>query len=65
MKTFYTVEETADHFRVSGQTVRLWIRDGKINAHRFGRKWLIPASEIERASSAPIDMDTHLLAQPH
>jgi excisionase family DNA binding protein len=29
--------------------VQYWCKNGKIKAMRIGKKWLIPASELERA----------------
>ena len=33
-----TVTEVADFLHVDDQTVRRWIRDGRLAAHRFGGK---------------------------
>lgn len=45
---FYTAEEVARLIRVSEQTVRLWIREGKLPARRFGRNWRIPTADVQR-----------------
>jgi excisionase family DNA binding protein len=33
---FFTIDQIADALNVSGRTVRRWIKDGKLVAHRFG-----------------------------
>ena len=45
---FYTVEELADRLKVSEQTIRLWIRQGKLESYQFGRAHRIPAEAFER-----------------
>ena len=45
---FYTVEELADKLKVSEQTIRLWIRQGKLESYQFGRAHRIPAESFER-----------------
>jgi excisionase family DNA binding protein len=46
-----TVQETADRLKVTPETVRVWLRDGRLKGtqpinRRVG--WRIPASEVER-----------------
>lgn len=41
-----TPQEVAQRLRVTPQTVRNWIREGKIKAVRVGRPWRIPESEL-------------------
>lgn len=43
-----TIYEVADLFGVHWQTVRNWIRDGKIKAVKIERTVRIPDEEIER-----------------
>lgn len=45
---FFTAEEMADYLKVSSQTVRAWIRDGKVKAVKFGRSWRITDEELRR-----------------
>jgi excisionase family DNA binding protein len=45
---FLTTEELANLLKVSDQTVRLWIRSGKVQSTKFGRGHRIPASEVDR-----------------
>ena len=38
---FYTIPETAQALRVTPQTIRAWIKQGKIKSQRIGRPILI------------------------
>jgi excisionase family DNA binding protein len=44
-----TVKEVSELLKTSERTVQYWCKNGKIKATRIGKKWLIPASELERA----------------
>lgn len=46
-KKLYTVQEAAELLRLHPQSVYTWLRTGKLKSVRPGRKWLIPAEEIE------------------
>ena len=51
---FITVQEAADQLRVHPQTVRLWLREGKLRGRLIGGRksgYRIPASEIDRVLS--------------
>jgi excisionase family DNA binding protein len=48
MRQFYRVDQVARLLGVTEQTIRNWIREGKIRAERFGRPHLIPIEEIAR-----------------
>ena len=49
MKQFYTIKEVADILLFSEQTVREWVRVGRVRAVRPGlRAWRIPSAEVER-----------------
>ncbi|MBX6754529.1 MAG: helix-turn-helix domain-containing protein [Thermorudis peleae] len=45
-----TVREVADQLRVSPETVRRWLRDGKLRGLWISDRggWRIPASELAR-----------------
>ncbi len=48
---FLTVQEAAEQLRVHPQTVRLWLREGKLRGRLIGGRksgYRIPASEIDR-----------------
>ena len=44
----YTVRECAERLRVSPQSVRAWIKAGKVKAVRHGRSYHVFADEVER-----------------
>lgn len=46
-----TVQEVADRLRANPQTIRKWLREGKLNGSMPGGEklgWRIPESEIAR-----------------
>ena len=45
-KQFLTVEQTAEVLQVSDRTVRRWIDDGDLVAHRFGRQLRIAPADL-------------------
>jgi excisionase family DNA binding protein len=48
VKQFYRVDDVANLLGVTPQTIRNWIREGKVKAQRFGRPHLIPIEEVAR-----------------
>jgi excisionase family DNA binding protein len=46
MQKFLTVDQIADAFNVSVRTVRRWIKDGKLVAHRFGAAVRIGTNDL-------------------
>ena len=44
---FLSTEEVADRFQVDEQTVRRWIKSGKLEAFKPGREWRIPPAALE------------------
>lgn len=45
---FYTIREVAETLKISGKTVRAWIKAGKIRAVKLGRLVRISAAELQR-----------------
>jgi excisionase family DNA binding protein len=43
---FYTIQETAQALKVTPQTIRAWIKKGKIKSQRIGRPILITENNI-------------------
>ena len=43
---FYTIPETAKALRVTPQTVRAWIKQGKLQGQRIGRPILIQEKSL-------------------
>jgi excisionase family DNA binding protein len=46
--TFYTVQETAKELRVSTQSVRNYIKQGKLKARRVGKFIMITEIDIRK-----------------
>jgi excisionase family DNA binding protein len=45
--TFYTIPETASALKVTPQTVRTWIKKGRIKSQRIGRPILITENNLK------------------
>jgi excisionase family DNA binding protein len=45
--TFYSVNEVAKRLDVCSKTIRNWIRDGRLPAHRLGKKLGISKSDFD------------------
>ena len=67
---FITVQDAAEQLQVHPQTVRVWLRQGKLKGRLIGGRksgYRIPASEIERLLSpdeAPVEPQAPLVAAP-
>ena len=44
---FYTIPEVAEALRVTPQTIRAWIKKGKIKSQRIGRPILITENNLK------------------
>ncbi len=44
----YLTEEVAELIKFHPETVRRLVREGRIQAMKFGRDWRIPNSEVQR-----------------
>lgn len=56
--SYYTIAEAAALLKLHPQTLRRWIREGKLPAKRFGRQFRLRLEDIESAGrpSAPLDL---------
>ncbi len=43
---FYTIQETAKALKVTPQTIRLWVKQGRLKGQRIGRPILITEKNI-------------------
>ncbi len=51
-ESMLTVAEAAARLKISQETVRIWLREGRMQGYRPGGDkigWRIPATEVERA----------------
>ncbi len=46
-KHFYSLPEVANRYDVSVRTVRRWIKNGELVAHRIGRQLRISAEDLK------------------
>jgi excisionase family DNA binding protein len=46
MPQFLTVEQVAQELQVNTDTVRQWLRGGRLKGVKVGRAWRIPAREL-------------------
>ena len=49
---FYTIPETATALKVTPQTIRAWIKQGKIKSQRIGRPILITENNLKEFLSS-------------
>ncbi len=45
---FLSIEEVATRLNVSGETIRRWVREGRLQGTRVGRQWRIYPHDLER-----------------
>lgn len=48
LEQLLTITDVAEVLQVSTKTVRRWIANGDLPAHRLGRQWRIAPAELER-----------------
>lgn len=63
---YLTPEEVAERCRVVRRTVYDWLREGRLQGRRAGRKWLISDADVERfldgdTASEPAPVTVHPL----
>ncbi len=47
-ETYYTLQEVADGIGVHYQTVRGWMKDGKLKVSKIGKSYRVPEAELKR-----------------
>jgi len=47
VERWYSMNEIAEHFGISRDTVLNWINDKKMPAHKVGRLWKFKVSEVD------------------
>lgn len=43
----YSIDEVANYFSVSAQTVKAWIKQGKLKAFKAGRSYRLTANALQ------------------
>jgi len=57
-EAYYTLEEAAQMLKLHPQTLRRWIRSGKLSARRFGNQFRLRPEDIERAAQPALPEET-------
>lgn len=52
---FYTIKEVAEALKVTPQSIRMWIKGGKLKAQRIGRPILITEKNIKEFLSKSLE----------
>ena len=48
MENLYTVEEAAEKLKIHDETMRDYLRERKIGGVKFGRKWRVRESDLQK-----------------
>lgn len=48
MEQLHTVEQTAELLQLHPDTIRLWLRSGRLQGRKLGRVWRVPDQELRR-----------------
>ena len=48
-----SVQEVADHYRVTSNVVRQWIRSGLVPAIKLGKSWRLDAKKVRAVFEGP------------
>lgn len=54
LERLFTVEEAAQTLRLHDDTVRLWLRTGRLRGVKVGRSWRIAEQELRAASDGGV-----------
>ncbi len=49
-----TIPEAAEQLRVLPQTIRLWIKQGRLKAAKIGRNWIVTQDYIDKIITGEI-----------
>jgi excisionase family DNA binding protein len=60
--TYYTLEEAARILKLHPQTLRRWIRQGKLPARRFGKQFRLRPEDLEHAAQPALSAEAEELA---
>src|SRR3954453_21301021 len=55
MERYLTVQETAQALRVTADTVRRWLRTGRLHGVKFGHAYRVPESALAPPTAAKVD----------
>ncbi len=60
---YYTLNEAARLLKLHPQTLRRWIRGGRLPARRFGSQYRLRFEDLERAAQSPSPDDVEDLGR--
>lgn len=49
MENLLTVDQVAELFHVHKETVRIWLRDGRLPGRHVGRRWYVLEDDVREA----------------
>jgi len=50
-KKYYEIPDVVKTLEITTNSIRRWIREGKLKASKVGRKYIIPVEEVQRVLS--------------
>lgn len=56
--TVWDLDEVATHMEVTVNTVRQYVREGKLPARKFGKKYWVTADDLGRWARGELDWQT-------
>ncbi|MBT9165129.1 MAG: hypothetical protein DDT22_01339 [candidate division WS2 bacterium] len=48
MEELLVIKEVAEYFKVTPDTIRKWIKKGKLRAIKVGKNWRVTVKDLER-----------------
>ena len=61
-ESYHTLEDAAKILKLHPQTLRRWIRQGKLPARRFGKQFRLRLEDIERAAQPTLPQEAEELS---
>ena len=55
MEQLHTVEQAAHLLQLHPDTIRLWLRSGRLRGRKLGRVWRVPDEELRRLGQVSDD----------
>lgn len=64
MDDYLTTDEVASLCRVSAETVRIWLRDGRLSGRHVGQRWLVARADVDRKLKGDVELRSEEIASP-
>jgi excisionase family DNA binding protein len=62
MDDYLTTDEVASLCRVSAETVRIWLRDGRLSGRHVGQRWLVARADVDRKLKGDVERGSEEIA---